>query len=216
MPSGRSAGQALGHPDPVDAERLSRIMGRWRRRSRVIHFWRVCLPVLMLAISGSVLSLVVYNTLYGPGRVIDENQEVRMLSPRFLGRDKSGRPYTVTAVDAVRDPRRPELVTLNRPHLVLEDLKGGGPTVVDAQVGLYNENTHILVLDRHVVLVDGKQNTVQSEHAVVSTDQGSVEGDTPVIAYGPQGRTTARAYRVRDRGAYTEFIGDVKSHFISQ
>jgi lipopolysaccharide export system protein LptC len=198
------------------AERLVRTMARWRRRSRVIRFWRVCLPLAMLAIAGGVLSLVALNVLYGPGRIADQNEEVRMLNPRFLGRDKNGRPYTVTAVDAVKNPSRAELVSLNRPHLVLEDPAGGAPTVVDAEFGLYNENTHILILDRNVRLDDGKLNLVESAHAVVDTDQGTVDGNTPVVATGPKGRTTGRAYKVRDRGADTEFIGDVRSHLLSQ
>jgi lipopolysaccharide export system protein LptC len=197
-------------------DRMSRTMARWRRRSRVIRFWRFCLPLLMAAICGGVLTLIAYNTLYGPGKVAEQNEDVRMLNPRFLGRDKSGRPYTVTAVDAVRNAKRPELIALNMPHLLLEDDKGGAPTVVDADKGVYNENTHILILDHNARLDDGKHNLVQSEHAVVDTDQGTVDGNTPVVASGPTGRTTARAYKVKNRGAVTEFIGDVKSHFVSQ
>jgi lipopolysaccharide export system protein LptC len=194
--------------------RLARSMERWRRRSRVIHFWRRALPALMLLISGGVLSLVLINTLFGSGRVADQDQEVRMLAPRFLGRDQSGRPYTVTAKEAVRDPRHMERITLTHPHLVLQALNGDPPTIVDSLMGLYNENTHLLALDGQVWLDDGKKDLFQSEHALVDTDAGTVDGRSPVVATGPIGRTTASSYAVKDRGKVTEFIGDVKSHLV--
>jgi lipopolysaccharide export system protein LptC len=202
-------------PPAVDSLRLAKAMERWRRRSRVIYFWRRALPGLMIVIAGGVLSMIVVNALFGPGRVADQNQQVRMLSPRFLGRDKNGRPYVVTAKEAVRDPAHSQLVTLAHPHLILQSLNGDPATVVDALHGLYNEDTHILVLDGKVQLDDGKRDLFESEHALVNTDQGTASSQTFVKATGPLGQTTASSYAVKDRGRDTEFIGDVKSHLVN-
>jgi len=191
-------------------------MDRWRRRSRVIWFWRRALPTLIVLIAGGVLSLVLYNTLIASRRLSDQGQVIRMLSPRFLGRDKAGRPYVVTAKDAARpDPNHMELVSLTAPHLVLETLNGDPPTVVDARTGLYNENTHILMLDGNVWVDDGKKDLFRSEHATVDTDKGSVVGKTPVLATGPLGTSTGQSYSIYDRGRVTVVDGNVKTHIIN-
>jgi hypothetical protein len=170
----------------------------------------------MLLIGGGVLALVVANTLLSASRIADQDRQVRMLSPKFLGEDKGGRPYTVTAKDAVRDPAHMERITLNHPHLVLQSLNGDPPTIVDSILGLYNENSHMLALDGQVWLDDGKKDLFQSEHALVNTDAGTVDGRSPVVATGPIGRTTADTYRILDRGADVHFDGDVKSHLVNQ
>lgn len=199
-----------------DAERLRRAMSRWRRRSLVIKFWRVALPVLIAVLSGGVLFIAVVNVLYGPGRVADQDQQVRMLAPRFLGRDKGGRPYTVTAREASRDPAHPNEVSLDRPHLVLETTDGSPPTVVDSAFGVYNEASHMLALDGQVVLDDGKHDIVRSEHALVDTDKGQAVGRSAVLAEGPQGTTAGDSYVVLDRGNDISFTGHVKSHLYNK
>jgi lipopolysaccharide export system protein LptC len=198
------------------AARIEKAMGRWRRRSRVIYFWRRALPVLMLAIIAAVMAMILGNTIFGARRLSEQTPEVRMIGPRFLGRGKDGRPYTVTAVDAVRDGQHPELVSLNHPHLVLQSLDASPPTVVDALKGLYNETTHVLVLDRQVMLDDGKSDLFRSEHAVVYTDQGAVQGASPVNAVGPVGTTTADRYAVKNKGKDITFEGHVKSHLVNK
>jgi hypothetical protein len=74
----------------------------------------------------------------------------------------------------------------------------------------------MLALDGQVWLDDGKKDLFQSEHALVNTDAGTVDGRSPVVATGPIGRTTADTYRILDRGADVHFDGDVKSHLVNQ
>ena len=140
-----------------------------------------------------------------------------MLSPEFFGRDQSGRPYTITAKDAVRNPAHPERVSLNQPRMVLQSLTAGDPpTIVYAATGLYNETSHILALDGQVHLDDGKGDIFISEHALVNTDAGTVDGRSPVTGTGPLGQTSASAYAVKDKGKDILFIGNVKSHIVNK
>lgn len=211
-PTGGSDAPAYG----ADRQRLRLAMSRWRRRSLVIRFWRLALPTLIALIAAGVGTLIAYNFLFGANRVSDTDQEIRMISPRFLGRDKSDRPFTVTAKEATRDARRPDLIHLDHPRLVLDGPPGGRSTVVQALTGVYNETTHALALDGQVTLDDGKLNVVRSEHAVVDTDKGAAAGQTPVVADGPMGRTTGDAYVVHDRGGRIVVTGHVHTHVVAQ
>src|SRR5271170_4522366 len=156
----------VGAAPALDRQRLMRAMERWRRRSQVIHFWRRALPVLMGLIAASVLITVGVRTLFSVSRPAEQDQQIRMLSPKFFGRDQGGRPFTVIAQEAVRDSAHVERVTLTQPDMVLKSLDNTPPTSLHAATGLYNETTHILSLDGHVRLDDGKGDVFVSEHAL--------------------------------------------------
>jgi lipopolysaccharide export system protein LptC len=205
----------IGDAVALDSQRLAKAMERWRRRSRVIHFWRVALPGLIALICAGVLTQIVIGA-FAAGRPSNQDESIRMLNPKFFGRDKSDRPFTVTAKDAIRDGAHPERVALSEPHLVLQSLNGAPPTVVDAATGLYNETTHMLALDGQVRTDDGKSDIFVSEHALVNTDQGTVDGRSPVTGTGPLGQITASSYAVFDRGDHVAFYGNVKSHLVNK
>lgn len=201
-----------GAAPAMDRQRLAAAMDRWRKRSRMIKFWRRALPALMILISVGVLTLVVIRTIFTAKGPAAQDQAIRMLSPKFIGQDKNGRPYTVTAKDAVRDGVHIELVNLNQPVMVLQSLDGSPPTTVNSATGLYNETTHMLALDGQVHMNDGKGDVFVSEHALVNTDAGTVDGRSPVEGTGPLGQTTASSYAVKDKGRDVIFIGNVKTH----
>jgi lipopolysaccharide export system protein LptC len=205
-----------GDAPAMDPQRLVKAMERWRRRSRLIRFWRVALPLLMLMIAGGVLALVVVNTFFGGGRALEKDQDIRMLSPKFFGRNHSGSPYTVTSKDAVRDPAHMERIMLTQPHMVQQSLNGDPPTVIDADTGIYNENTHMLALDTHVRINNFKDGAFVSEHALVNTDEGTVDGQSPVSGSGPLGQITASSYAILDNGDHIVFMGNVKTHLVSK
>ena len=203
-------------PSPaMEPERLARAMDGWRRRSGMIRFWRAALPALMVLIACGVLGLVLYRTVFGPKHAATPDQQIRMLSPKFYGRDKSGKPFTVVAKDAVRaDPKHFELISLNTPHMVLQQLNGDPPTLLDSAFGLYNENTKMLALSGQVTLNNEKGDIFRSEHALVDTNAGTVDGRSPVVGDGPQGHTEADAYQIYDSGDHIVFIGHVKTHLL--
>jgi lipopolysaccharide export system protein LptC len=205
----------IGNAVALDSQRLAKAMQRWRRRSRVIHFWRIALPALIALIVAAVLTQIVLGALAN-SRPSNQDENIRMLNPKFFGRDKSGRPFTVIARDAVRDSAHPERVALTQPHMVLQSLNGTPPTIVDSATGLYNETSHMLALDGQVRMDDGKSDIFASEHALVNTDQGTVDGRSPVVGTGPLGQITASSYAVLDRGEHIAFYGNVKSHLVNK
>lgn len=205
----------LGQPltvAPTTAERME----AWRRRSQRVHIARRWLPrvgagllafTLVWMMVRAVIAIVVASDF--------QTGEVHMINPKFMGRDEKGRPYSITAQDAVRDARRPDRVRLTKPVMLLDN-PGAPPTRMVARTGALDQTVHTLVLDGDVVGDNGQGSIFRSQHAVIDTDGGAVRGDSAVEGVGPLGRITASAYSISPHGDHIMFSGGVHSHVIPQ
>ena len=191
-------------------------MEAWRRRSQRVHFARRWLPRAGVALLVFTLVWMVVRAVIAIVVASDfQSGEVHMINPKFLGRDEKGRPYTVTAQDAVRDARRPDRMRMTLPVIVLEN-PGAPSTRMTARTGSLDQTIHTLVLAGDVVGDDGKGSHFKSQHAVIDTDGGAVRGDSAVEGIGPLGRITASAYSISPHGDHIVFSGGVRSHVIVQ
>ena len=196
---------------PTTAERME----AWRRRSQRVHLARRWLPRLGVALLAFTVIWMIVRAVIAIVVASDfQSGEVHMINPKFLGRDDKGRPYSVTAQDAVRDARRLDRVTLTQPVIVLEN-PGEPSTRMTAHTGSLDQTAHLLVLAGNVVGEDGKGARFTSQHAVIDTDGGAVRGDSAVEGVGPLGRITASAYSISPHGDHIVFSGGVKSHIIA-
>ena len=186
-------------------------MEAWQRRSRLIHLWRRTLPALMAAILfGLGTWVVVKSATTGRGSAQGDEQ-VRMLNPRFFGRDAQGRAYQVTAKDATRDLHAAARIHMTEPRVELQTA-GQRPAIATATTGDYDENTRLLTLAGRANVDDGKGNHFTSDKAVVDTEAGEVRGLSAINGAGALGRITASSYAVYDRGARIVFTGGVHAH----
>ena len=199
---------------PGDARAGER--ARWRDRSRTIRFWRRALP---LVIVGIVALLVLWIggrsaivKLASPN-VSKETGGVRMVNPRFYGRDTSNRAFVVGAAEAARDAANGHTVTLKGPSVTL-DAGGANPTRVAAANGVYREDQKRLNLTGRVDLDDGRGYHFTTPKAVVDTSTGHVTGDSGVRGQGPLGQMDASSYGVYDRGQRIVLKGDVHAHIV--
>ncbi len=194
LPSGRAR-------RPIDA---------WRRRSRIIRFWRRALPAAIAVIVIGVLLQLAAQGLAGasPSGVIAE-AEIRIVNPRFLGRDAQGRAFELTAREAIRVPDDETQIRLIQPNIVLQD--ADGPLTVRSRQGVWRERDEVAVLTGEVVMVDQAAGTTfQTEQAVVETRIDRVWGNTPVVGTGPDGRVSANRYALYNRGDRVVLRGDVR------
>ena len=100
---------------------------RWRRRSRLIRMLRILLPGLIVAIFVGLAASVAYSTFKAqPQQVAGRDEPIRLVTPRFVGRDDKGRPFVLTAESATRDRLDYQRVVLVKPALVLDE---GGPDI---------------------------------------------------------------------------------------
>jgi lipopolysaccharide export system protein LptC len=204
-------------PPPAGAEPGQRReeLQRWRRRSRAIHFWRRALP-------GVIVGVVAILALWIGGRsaIIKLTTPprpppatgLRMVNPRFYGRDKSNNAFVLGASEAARDAAGSKNVVLAAPHLTL----GGGDdaTRVHADRGVYREDQRQLSLEGQVQINSGNGYTFTSPNAVVDTTKGAVEGESGIQGEGPLGHIDASSYGVYDRGKRIVMKGDVHAHIV--
>jgi lipopolysaccharide export system protein LptC len=186
-------------------------MEAWRRRSQRVFFLRRWLPRAGIAlVSFTVLWMLVRAVIALVVASDFKTGEVHMINPKFLGRDENGRPYSVTAKDAVRDAAHPDRVRLTEPVLTLET-PGASPTLMHARLGNLDQTAHRLVLVGDVKVDDGKGAHFHSERAVIDTEGGAVRGDSAVQGVGPLGRINASSYAISPGGDHIVFSGGVQS-----
>jgi lipopolysaccharide export system protein LptC len=195
-----------------DIERRQRALAKWRRHSQWIRLLRRLLPAASIGLLVVLIGWVGANALFWKLTGSDQGGRlsIRMLRPQFQGRDGNNRPYQLSADSAVRDDVDTQKITMEGPVFVL----GSGPqdqTHIQAQHGVYREDTKILILTHAVKLRDAHGNRFNSENAVIDTQKNNVDGDTAVDGDGPLGQIAASSYAVRDGGARVIFTGHVKA-----
>jgi len=184
---------------------------RWKRRSRLIAALRKLLPgaigLLFLSLAGQVL----WTSLTARKSEARETPvAIRMLNPRFFGRDEQGRSFMISAREASRSDRDLKSVTLDHPTVAL-GLDTPSPSRVSANSGLYSEGDRILRLTGQVRIEDGGGYRFATEKAVVDTKAGVITGDADMIGDGPVGQVTSRSYGVYDKGDRVIFKGGVRA-----
>jgi lipopolysaccharide export system protein LptC len=181
---------------------------RWRRRSRVIHVLRIVLPALIALILAALAAMVGYNSFTArPTHPASSNDPIRLVNPRFVGRDDRGRPYVLTAASAIRDNQEYQKVYLDRPALVLDD-QGPDPLRITAAKGVYHEDTRKLEVSGGVRLA-GATAAFDTAASLFDTRTGELVGSGPIHGAGPLGEIEAKSYGVYDKGARMVFKGGV-------
>ena len=196
------------------AEARQQEMDRWRKRSSAIRFWRRALPVLIVVVGGVLAawtggrSLLIKTTAPKPPQATG----LRMLNPRFYGRDNSNHAFVLGAAEAARDSSTGKSVSLSGPDLTM-DAGGAQPTTVQADHGVYHEDQRQLSLTGQVQLKAGGY-VFTTPNATVDTSKGAVYGNSGVQGQGPLGHVTASTYGVYDRGKRVIMKGDVHAHIV--
>ena len=186
---------------------------RWRRRSRVVRLLRVAMPVAIVLIIAGLVGAVVYNTLR-PGTEVPQasNRPIRLVNPRFVGRDDRGRAFVITATSATRDPKQYEKVYLDHPSLVLDE-QGPDPTRITARDGVYHQDTGKLEVSGGVRMASARA-AFETATSQFDTKTGELVGSGPVQGSGPLGEIDAKSYGVYEKGDRMVFDGGVHTRLI--
>lgn len=183
---------------------------RWRRRSRLVRRLRVVLPALIALILAGMIGVIVYRTVTGAtARAADDDAPIRLVNPRFVGRDDRGRAYVITAASAMRDEREYQRVLLDRPALVLDE-EGPNPLRVTGRSGVYHEGDRKLDLHGGVRL-SGQETAFATLASRFDTKTGELAGSGPIQGSGSLGEINAKSYGVYDRGERMVFKGGVRA-----
>ncbi len=189
-----------------------------RKRSAVIKLLRLSFLVFAAAIILVIAVYIAINVLrkQPPPAVapVAVDGEVRMINPRFSGRDSAGRPYVVIADTATRRPDEPETTDLVNPRL--DTAPGADSSQVKAKRGVYQADRKILSLFEDVVFNTPNGYEYKTQHARFFIDSDTIVGDKPVDGTGPMGSVRADSYEVIKGGERVMFTGNVITHIKSR
>lgn len=183
---------------------------RWRRRSRLIRLLRILLPALIVLIFLGLAASVAWSTFRAqPRQAAGGDEAIRLVNPRFVGRDDKGRAFVLTADSAVRDREDYQRVLLQRPALILDE---GGPDQLrlNGAQGVFHEATGKLQLSGGVQMQDPR-NAFQTAASLFDTKTGELVGSGPIQGSGGLGDIEAKSYGVYGKGDRMVFKGGVRA-----
>jgi len=203
-----TAAQAPDAPPGADQRRHLR---RWRRRSRLIGLLRKLLPAAVAALLLSLVGQVLWTTTAAKSDPVEEAPvAIRMLNPRFFGRDEQGRSFMIAAREATRDERDLTRVILDHPVVGLAT-DTPAPSRVSARSGLYTEGDRMLRLEGEVRIEDAGGYRFATEEAIVDTRAGTIIGEAAMVTEGPVGQVNSDSYGVYEKGDRVIFKGGVRA-----
>ncbi len=189
-------------------------MEKFRRRSSAIRFWRRALPVVIALVVAVLVAWIAGRSLLIKATAPKPPQAtgLKMVNPRFYGRDNGNHAFVLGAAEAARDSSTGKSVALQAPDLTM-DAGSPQPTTVKAAQGVYREDERQLALKGQVQLKSGGY-VFTTPNATVDTSKGAVYGKAGVTGQGPLGKVTAESYGVYDRGHRVIMKGDVHAHIV--
>ncbi|WP_300532397.1 LPS export ABC transporter periplasmic protein LptC [Maricaulis sp.] len=188
-----------------------------RRRTAFVRFLRFAFMGGAIAILALIIGQMIANSIGGEVETTEAvGTDVRMINPRFTGRDENNTPYVVTADSAVRRRDSEAGITdLEQPRLDYDFLSDGEQASrVLAERGTFDPTNRVLDLDANVNLTTDEGYSFASEHARIFLREERVLGEQPVTGIGPMGRMSADRYEIRDGGEHVIFEGRVRMHII--
>jgi len=189
--------------------------GPLARYSRFVGIMKVLLPAMAAVLLGLVvvwpkLTLTDSSFKIGFARLsTKEVESLAMNNARYFGIDESNRPFAVTSDRALQEPGKSDLVHLTAPKADFTSTSGAN-IVIDAESGLYHQNSKILDLSGGVNLFHDSGYELHTPTAVVDLAHNSARGTEPVEGFGPQGRIESVGFEISGKGHEITFAG--KAH----
>ena len=182
------------------------------RHSRRVAVLRRLLPaigvglVLLIAMWPRLAPLWERMRFAFPAINLRDARELDMIRPRYVGTDRNGHPFVVTAASGRQLPNRQDLMSL---HLPRADIKthSGANIVITADTAIYQSQAQVLDLFGHVTLVHQNGTKFVTQSARVEAAGNRAEGHQPVAGHGPSGDVTAQGFRLLDKGDRILFTG---------
>jgi lipopolysaccharide export system protein LptC len=184
------------------------------RRSLIVRLFRVALPLLAVAIVGLVGAYLTRSPVNELARNIQRAETpvagaAAVEGARYEGADADGRPYTLIAERASRDPAtgdaRLEGITADA------TLGDGSWGEIRAKAGLYAVAARRMVLSGGVSLYHDSGCEGEMEGLSIDLSARTAETAQPVRAACPLGEIHATGLRALDGGARVVFSGPVRA-----
>ncbi len=210
---------------PADARRKTRPVRAMAPRPRTRHqgagysrfvvLMKLLLPTVALVLIGLVVVWPYLQTTDSRFRIgfsalkARESENPAMVNARYVGTDKSSKPFSITADLAKNLLTGTAEIELEMPKadVTLEDNTW---LVVTAETGIYNRKTETLDLVGAVNLFHDSGYEIRTDKALIALEKGIAVGTAPVAGHGPFGNLTSEGFRLEDKGKLIVFTGKAK------
>ncbi|MCE9650123.1 MAG: LPS export ABC transporter periplasmic protein LptC [Parvibaculum sp.] len=190
---------------------------RWgrSRHSRFVSTMKVVLPLGAIALMATVLF---YSGIFDGRDRLDVtfreisslNNDLRMVSPRVTGLDKSGRPYLLTADTATQAKGQPSHITLDNVQADLKLSDEADWVSLSSASGLLDTETQVLELRQKIDIYGSSGYEFHGTSGRIDFREGTVSSDEPVQGHGPLGTLRADRMTADNGERKLRFTGHVK------
>lgn len=199
--------------------RLTRFVAATMRRrrhnafySRLVVFLKIALPATAAALAALVLFWPQLNPLDNRFRLksvtvgIDDLENLRMVSPRFVGTDERNQPFSITADQATQEAGGSDVTLLASPKGDIS-MNNGSWIALTAEQGEYSKETRKLTLADHVNVFHDAGYELKTTRAEADLGAGDVKGDAPVEGQGPDTLLKGQGFRITEKGGRISLTG---------
>ncbi|MEZ5833829.1 MAG: LPS export ABC transporter periplasmic protein LptC [Dongiaceae bacterium] len=219
------AGPPISTPDPAPGPGLGAMRkiaprdkpgeGRLRfkgRRGWSVRLLKIALPMVMVV----TLGYVGYWWLQSRGSVVDPTlintlspdapAEVTVNDVKYDGKDKKGRPYSITADSASHADGDDRHISLKKPLADIV-LTSGAYVALTANSGILDRDADIITLSGDVTLFHDNGMSFQTDSATIDLNAKTAEGNDVIEGQNGDGELIAQGFRVLDDGNRIQFTG---------
>jgi lipopolysaccharide export system protein LptC len=186
--------------------------GGLARRRLVITFTKFFLPVLALALLGTIALYPEFDRARNEARVAlrrlaGDIDGAEVIDARYHGIDDQNRPYTLTAATAVQ--AGPNKVNLTTPDGDIT-LQNGHWLTMKSELGVFIQHTNQLDMWKNVVLYRDDGTWMYTQSMSMDLKSGAAASAQPVHAEGPFGTLDAKGFALTDKGSVVQFTGPAR------
>jgi lipopolysaccharide export system protein LptC len=173
---------------------------------------KVLLPMVMVVTVG----YLVYWWFESRGTVVDPQvvqqvpqdtkAEVTVNDIKYDGKDKKGRPYSITADSASHADGDDRHISLKKPMADIV-MASGAYVALTANDGVLDRDADLVTLNGDVTLFHDNGLSFQTASATIHLKDKTAEGNAPVEGQNGDGELTSQGFRVLDDGDTIEFTG---------
>ena len=177
-----------------------------------VRFMRFVLPVVALSIAVIVFTWPeMENNVIQTANKEDlvtqaANIKNELLEPRFESTNNQNQPFTITATRAMQGQDSAELVFLEQPQADMK-LKSGETVSIEAEKGIYEQQTEKLFLENSVTLTHESGYALETDELRVDLKTRQAFSAKPVKAHGPKSELQATGLEANQGAGKLIFTG---------
>lgn len=185
------------------------------RHSSFVSIMKIALPLTAIAL---FITVLIYSGIFDKRDRLDitfreiaqRNDDLRMVSPRITGLDRSGQPYLLTADTATQGNSKPNEIALENVQADLKLSSDGEWISVSSTTGLLDTESQDLALQQKIDVYLSSGYEFHASEGLINFKDGTFTSTSEVEGHGPAGTLRADAMTADNDAGKMIFTGRVK------